>query len=211
MLRVGRVVGFVAAGCALIAVAGCDFGPAAVGLPPINAGSVGASAIKQYDKNSNGKLDGEELPLLPAVSGNLAKFDKNGDKAVDAAEITARVQSWLDAQVGLISFQCIVTLDGKNLEGATVEFIPEDCMGGSIEPASGSTSAQGMAVLSIAADKLPDDLKTAKVIRVGLYKIKVTHPSIQLPPKYNVATTLGQEVAPDTSAVGIITYALESK
>jgi hypothetical protein len=192
-----------------VAVAGCDGGPTAVAVPPINAAAVGAGAIKDYDKNGDGKLDATELDGLPACKGNMAKFDTDGDKALTAQEIQGRVQKWLDAGVGLISFQCIVTMDGKPLENATIELIPENCMGGSIEPCEGKTNSQGMAVISIAADKLPADLKTAKVVRCGLYKVKVIGAGV--PAKYNTATTLGQEIAPDTSAVGIINYALKSK
>lgn len=204
----GLWVGVAAIGL-LSTFAGCDTGPAPVALPPINAAAVGAAAIKDYDKNGDGKLDAAELDGLPACKGNLPKFDKNGDGALTADEIAARVQSWLDAGVGLISYQCIITLDGKPLEGATVELIPENCMGGSIEPAQGPTNAQGMAVLAIAKDKLPADLQNASVVRCGLYKVKVTGAGV--PAKYGAATILGQEVAPDTSAVGIITYALTSK
>lgn len=197
-----------------LAAMGCDSTPPPVPVPPINPSAVGAAAIKQYDKNGDGKLDGAELDSLPAVKSNLARYDKNGDKAVAADEIAARLQGLLDSQIGLMSFQCIVTLDGKPLEGATIELIPEDCMGGSVDPAKGTTGPpQGMAVLAIADDKLPEDMrgKNFKSVRVGLYKIKITHPTAALPAKYNTATTLGQDIAPDVIATGIITYALTSK
>jgi hypothetical protein len=40
---------------------------------------------------------------------------------------------------------------------------------------------------------LPENVRTMKLLQYGTYKVRITHPKIQLPAKYNTETTLGYE------------------
>ena len=141
--------GWLLAGMASAMLAGCEMGPAAVTAPPLDSASAAAGAMKAYDANSDGKLDAAELAKAPALQKHLADYDADKDGNLTAAEITTRIAAWNKSNIGLITVQAWVTLDGKPLEGAKVELIPEDFMGGAILPASGTTNSAGGAPLGI--------------------------------------------------------------
>lgn len=168
-------------------------GPTAVAPPSLDPSSAAATAMKSYDKNNDGKLDATELPNVPALKKHLADYDGDKDGNLTAAEITARISATRKMNVGLLPLRCTVTMDGKPLEGAKVDFVPEEFMGGAIQPASGMTDAQGMASMGMPLDKLPGGVRGAYA-HEGVYKVKISHPTIKIPPKYNEATTLGHEV-----------------
>jgi hypothetical protein len=49
-------------------------------------------------------------------------------------------------------------------------------------------------------------------MRLGVYKIEVTHPTIKIPEKYNTATTIGAEIASDDpEATRQVTFELSSR
>jgi hypothetical protein len=194
--------------------------PQRVEVPPYGPADIAAAAMKLYDANSDGVIAGEELQSAaslvdgdPTTIGDHPEtfIDKNADGKVTKNEIQARVQAWIDSKVGIMSFHCVVTLDGQPLEGAQVQFIPEKFMGQTIDEASGRTTADGVAVIAIDQAKLEDHLKGINGVRCGFYKVLITHPSMEIPAKYNTATTLGREVASDSAAVGNVVFKLESK
>jgi hypothetical protein len=118
--------------------------------------------------------------------------------------VQARVQQWLEQKVGIRSFQCVVKLDGRPLEGATVKFVPEPFMGGAVEEASGVTDAGGSAVLAIDDAKLPENLKGFRGMKPGFYMVQITHPDKSIPDRYNIATILGQEISSDLGSVNVV-------
>jgi hypothetical protein len=168
-----------------------------------------------YDKNSDGAIAGDELQAVPALIDHpdlpTKLIDKNGDDRVTSEEIQSRVQAWLDSKVGIMSFHCTVTLDGQPLEGAKVVFEPEAFHSGAINEATGITSAEGTAVLAVDEAKLPAHLKGISGMQTGFYKVRITHPSISLPAKYNTETTLGQEVSSDAVGSVNVNYDLKSR
>jgi len=91
----------------------------------------------------------------------------------------------------LTAIDCTVILDGGPLSGATVKFIPEAFLGSEINPAEGVTNGAGIASMSIAAAELPKELRRTAALRVGIYRVEVTHPMKKLPAKYNTESELG--------------------
>lgn len=178
-----------------ILAAGCG-GLSTVKPPDVNADSAAAAAIEAYDANGDGRLSGEELKKLPALT--LATADKDHDGQVSAEEIAARIRLWSEGETGLMSFYCTVTLDGGPLEGAQVTLDPEAFLGDAVKPASGTTRIDG-AILKIDPELLPPDQRTLRGVQPGLYKVRITHKNVTIPPRYNTATTLGQEVVPGTT------------
>jgi hypothetical protein len=188
--------------------------------PPISA-SAGADAVKKLDKNGDGGIDAEEAktgaPGLLEVNamsntGSKTRIDANGDGKVTADEITARVNKWAESKIGLTQFSIGFTLDGRPLEGADVKMIPEDWLGSEIKPGTGKTDANGRCTVTIAPQDLKPNEQTPTPLqgmRLGIYRIEVTAPN--LPAKYNTATELGIEIAPDDPDTGRKVFALTSQ
>jgi hypothetical protein len=88
--------------------------------------------------------------------------------------------------------------------------VPEECFGDSITPAAGEISGGGANVF-IDPNLLPPEEANLLGVQPGIYKVKVTHPSIDIPAKYNTETTLGQEVAQDTPDYETMTFDLSSR
>jgi hypothetical protein len=200
---------------AVVLATGCDKKPERVPVPSYNVAAITDGAMKQYDADGDGSVAGEELKKAGCLNdppGSPIKFiDKNSDGKVTKDEVQARVEQWLKSNVGIMSFNCSVHLDGKPLEGATVKLIPEPFMGGVVDEASGTTSADGFAVIGIDQAKLPENQKGITGVRSGFYKVEITHPSKSIPDRYNKATTLGQEIANDSTAAVNIKYDLKSR
>ena len=92
---------------------------------------------------------------------------------------------------GLTAITCSVTLDGSPLSGATVKFIPEKFLGDKIKTAEGITNGAGIASMSIPTEELPKELRRTAALRVGIYRVEITHPTKKIPPKYNTESELG--------------------
>lgn len=76
-----------------------------------------------------------------------------------------------------------------------------------IQPADGTTSDNGTALLAIDKSNLPADLQNLRGVQQGMYRVEITHPAVAIPAKYNSVTTLGVEVSFETGR-NIVTFAL---
>jgi hypothetical protein len=168
-----------------------------------------------YDKNGDGIISGDELVQAPGLKAAMPRLDTNGDKGVSAEEVTARVKAWQSMRTGLTSFAFMVTLDGSPLADASVTFEPEPFLGEEVKPASCVTSQSGTGGATIAKEDRPS-ATTPPGMYLGLYQVKVSkkvNGKEIIPAKYNEATILGQEVAPDVPDVGTnrVVYTLTSR
>ena len=50
-------------------------------------------------------------------------------------------------------------------------------------------------MLSIDPSHLPADAHNMQGVQQGLFSVEITHPTVTIPPKYNVETQLGKEVS----------------
>ncbi|MGI9458111.1 MAG: hypothetical protein ACR2NU_16220, partial [Aeoliella sp.] len=71
-------------------------------------------------------------------------------------------------------------------------------MGEGIKPASGVSGQNGLLLPSLAKENLPKDLQSFTGMHLGIYKVRVTHPSKKIDSKFNNDTTLGAIVGPTT-------------
>lgn len=181
-------------------VAGCSSRPAAIEPAYIDPGSASAQAMEQYDKNGDGALDEAELAAVPGIEKHKEKYDSDGDGRVSEKEIAGRLEVIEDQAVGIRSLRVVVQLDRRPLRGATVRFVPESYLGDALKVATGVTDTRGGTKVSVKMEDLPEALKQARMggIFAGTYRIEVTHAKIDVPSKYNVKTTLGEEIARDT-------------
>jgi len=79
---------------------------------------------------------------------------------------------------------------------------PESFLGDQLRPASGVTDKSGFAYLSMATEG--GSVPPFSGVQCGLYKVRITKLSGGkqiLPSKYNSATQLGLEVAPDAQCI----------
>jgi hypothetical protein len=176
----------------LLAAAGCSGSSAT--LPPAPSYSPEAmadAALQQFDTNHNGTIEGAELDACPALKGALADIDKNKDKALSRDELVERFTAYKNRGANAIGVGCVVKLNGQMLSGASVKFVPEECMKGSIRGGTGTSDASGNVKLVLdGGDYMPG-------LQCGLYKIVVSKSGPggeELPAKYNTQTTLGREV-----------------
>jgi hypothetical protein len=176
-------------------------------VDPVAASKV---ALEQYDKNGDGLLDMTELRACPALLRELRAYDESKDKKLSADEIGAQIRDMYGQGPGMTSLNCTVSLDGTALSGATVRFIPETFLGPEIKEANGVTNSTGTAALGISPDELPKELRRHHLMRVGIYRVEVTHPTKKIPPKYNTETELGFEFH-QTNHVQSPTFNLVSK
>jgi hypothetical protein len=151
------------------------------------------AAMEQYDKNGDGVLDETELKACPALRRELRAYDESKDKKLSADEIAAQIKDMYGQGPGMIALGCSVSLDGTALSGATVRFIPEPFLGPEIKEAKGVTNVNGTASMGIAPEELPKELRRHSLMRVGIYRVEITHPTKKIPPKYNTETELGFE------------------
>jgi hypothetical protein len=179
---------------ALVA-AGCSQQPSRVSAPNIDPDDTAAAALELYDSNHDGSLDKEELVKSPAVLQSLTVYDQNGDGKVGADEFAARLAELFGKRIGLTEVSSKVTYQGRPLKDAVVVFEPEPYLGEEVPEARGTTDANGIASMAIAAENLPENLRqrNRSLTKVGIYKVRITHPSMTLPDKYNTQTTLGYE------------------
>jgi hypothetical protein len=166
----------------------------------IDPSSASRQAIEQYDKNGDANLSDQELAAVPGIAKYKSLYDQDGDGQVSQDEIAQRIRLWSEQKLAYRALNVNVTVDGRPIEGATVEFIPEEYLGPNVKPATGTTDYNGQAGLAVAKGDLPPDLAKLPMALVtgGTYKVRITHPTIDLPARFNTNTTLGEEVASDT-------------
>lgn len=179
-------------------------------MPKIVPADAATKAIEAYDTDADGKLSKGELNSCPGILAALTLYDVDKDGAVSREEIENRLQAMSDAQVALTTLTCKVSLDGRPASGVTVRLVPEAYLGDQISPASGTTSQRGSTNLSVPKETLPANAQQFRGVNYGTYKVELTDLAGKLPAKYNTATTLGHEVAPDFGTP-YATFELRSK
>ncbi|MDB5307820.1 MAG: hypothetical protein JWO38_2022 [Gemmataceae bacterium] len=179
--------------CCAFAPAGCRGPNGPVSTPSYDADGMARDAIRLYDRNGNGTIDGTELDACPGLKP-VAAADK--DKALTRDELAERFRSYEKAGVGASGVACKIRLNGKPLDGANVSFVPEEFMQGRVKGAKGVSTADGLVQL-VGEGGAPG-------LACGVYKITVSHKTAdgteQIPPRYNAQTTLGWEVNNDPRA-----------
>jgi hypothetical protein len=172
---------------------GCSSSPARLEAPIVDPDAAGAKAVEQYDSNKDGSLGKGELSKCPGMLSVLPAYDADANGAVDATEITGRLKKLFKHGTGGTQLSCTVTRRGRPFAGAEVVFEPESYLGDHVMPAKGTTSNGGIAEMSIEPENLPERLRGFDVVHYGTFKVRITHPSVKLPAKYNTDTQLGYE------------------
>lgn len=175
----------------LVAFVGCLSSPTPPEMPSFDPAGSASAALEQYDANKDGKLDAKEMEKSAALAGAAAELDTSGDKSLDLAELTARLDSFAEGGVARKMFSAQLMMDGVPLADAEVKFVPEQFMLGAIAEGVGKSDAGGMVTITVPGVDPPG-------IAVGFYRIEVSKKDASgketLPAKFNTETTLGMEV-----------------
>jgi hypothetical protein len=159
------------------------------------------SLFQKYDRDHDAQLSAAELEAEPYMKGCLANSDADGNDQITPEELTDRLQKIFNGKLALMSVSCRVMNNGRLLSGATVYFVPLPELEDKLPAAGAITQDSGIGLLTLQPEDLPKNApKVQGLMRPGLYFVEVTHPTVKIPPKYNVKTTLGQEVIPETSS-----------
>jgi hypothetical protein len=181
-------------------LAGCSSQPSAI--KPVDIDPVDASrqAIELYDKTQDGALSDEELSAVPGIAKYKNLYDQDGNGTVSQDEVATRLGLWSEQGLGFRPLNVVVLVDGRPLPGASLEFVPEPYLGPNVKRATGLTDDSGMASLAVAVEDMPPELAELPIDGVmgGTFKVRVKHPTVKLPPRFNTETLLGEEIAFDT-------------
>ena len=191
-----------------VALAGCDASGGRVSPPPVKPQAMAQAALAQYDANSDQALSGEELARCPGLKSSLSLVDANQDGKLNADEIAARLKTFVDSRIGLVGLSARFTLDGRPLEGARVVLTPEKFIASAVQPASGTTTPEGVGFFQVSQD-LPG-------VQPGIYRLEVYQPAADgketIPTRYNAETILGVDAGVDGPDVNNrVHFALTSK
>jgi hypothetical protein len=180
--------------CAAVAVLpGCFGGPKGVAPPDWDPDGMADAAIELNDKNGDGILDEQELAAAPglkaAAEAEGGSADLNNDGKLTRDEIRDRIAYYEETATGyeIASMELHLGRQRNPLSGATVQLVPEPFLAGVLEEATATTRDDGFVLPTIPGLGFDG-------VRPGMYRIKVTHPSAQIPPKYNENTVLGIEL-----------------
>jgi hypothetical protein len=188
---------------AALSISSCTGGPARVLPPKIDPGGAASEAMELYDADGDGLLAGPELEKAPGLKAAIATLDTDKDGKVSADEIEARIEAWQATRIGVATIMCVLRMDGQPLVGADIAFEPESFLGEAIQPAIGTSDFAGAAYPRIPKEKRPmADMPGG--MQLGFYRIRVSklgNGKETIPAKYNTATTLGQQIAPDDPAI----------
>ena len=180
------------------ATVGCRYRLPALKPPKFDPEATAVAALEQYDTDSDGRISGGELKAAPSISFALDRIDSDGDDEVTTVELARMIQEkWIDAGGGVIRVKAVVTLNRRELDGATITFEPEDFLGNVIHAATGVTDANGFAAMSMAPEHMPHK-NVRSGVAPGLYLVRISKMVDDrelIPAKYNTETTLGVEVA----------------
>ncbi len=187
---------------------GCSGRPARIDAPTWNPEGMADQAIADLDRNGDGNLSKEELKAAPGLEYCARLIDEKGnsDGSLSRDEIAARIGLYREMKVALVPFDCTVTFNKLPLEGAKVRLVPEPFLGQILEPLESTSNKQGRVEFS--AEDIP-----MSVIPVGIYRVEITSPNVEIPAKYNTKTTLGVEVSAMTDPYhpGRVTFNLQKK
>jgi hypothetical protein len=164
-------------------IGGCGGGSGSGGASAIDSTDAAAQAIELYDKDGSGSLSEAELAASPGILALRQQYDTDGNQQISEDELEARLQSIYRAGTGWLTLTGQVVQGNRPLAGAKVRFVPEPFLDDALHPATGTTDSQGRVVPAVADELLPSDLKGLTVMRQGVYRVEVEHPSIKQPHK----------------------------
>lgn len=180
----------------LTSLFGCAKRPTAIPVLKLDPAEASREAMQLYDTDTSGAISKAEAAGCPGFLRSWQAIDKDGDGNLSQDELQQRFASWVDSPTRVVPLVCRVKLDGRPLAGAEIRFVPEPFMTAAVKEGTGVTSDKGTTMPNLQLDDAAEDLKNLSGVRLGMYRVQVTHPEKKIPEKYNSKSILGYEVAP---------------
>jgi hypothetical protein len=177
----------------ILALCGCSRTPDRFDAPSVDPPSAAVQAMELYDSNEDGALDNDELKKCPGLLLKKERYNADGNGSLSQSEIEEGINKLFGRGTGGTQLRCTVLYKGSPLAGAKVVMEPEPYIGEAVQTATGTTDGAGTTQLAIPAEFLPSHLHRVKAVHYGTFKVRITHPQIAIPPKYNSETELGYE------------------
>jgi len=181
-----------------VTITACNSGPARIPPVNVNVDAVLSELMSEFDTDRNGSLSRGELAAMPPLADCLSHCRRDSKDEISVEELAATLRRIFDPRTAVVSASCLVRCNGQPLSGANVKFVPLPVFKNKLSVGTGITDSDGYATIAAAPEDLPNAAPKIALITPGLYLVEVTHPSKQIPEKYNRQTVLGREVSTDT-------------
>jgi len=167
-------------------------------IPSYDPSRSAAQALKLYDTNGDGALEGPELKPCPSLQVALPKIDLDGNGKLTKEELATRITSYKNQELSAITLEALILSNGQPVPNAVVTLAPEEFLKESLKPARGTANQTGRAFLAT-------DGISAGGVQLGLYRVQVSLPGAAgeetIPAKFNAETTVGIEVSTDAPGI----------
>lgn len=190
---------------------GCSRGPGALHPPQVDAAAAADAAIAEFDRNSDGALSKDEWSASGALMAVAERYDQNSDGRLQVGEIRSGIEGWQENAIGPRPVPFTVHWNNRPLAGATVRLVPASFMQDVLPQATAETGGGGGGHLAMAEEDRPKNAPNMPLVQPGLYNVEITHPSIEIPAKYNAQTTLGIEITSSNPGPQGVLWSLSSK
>lgn len=181
--------------------AGCNRGLPAVRPPSIDIDAAAEGAMAEFDENGDGTLAKDEA--CAGIANAWDRYDLDEDGSVSVDELKERFRGWSEGNTGLMNLRAQVTYRRKPLTRARIEMIPYEFLGSNVLSSQGKTDRYGYSFLAIPKDSLPKSQQGTHGMQVGLYRVSITHPEIDIPERYNTSTELTVDLSPAEANTGV--------
>ena len=193
-------LGRLTVGCLLaLLLLGCSSKPARVRPPKFDVQQSADLIMAEFDSNGDGVLTKSEA--FAGIVSDWGTYDTDSDGKITVEEIARRFREWRDSDTGLMNIRCEVTWNGTPLTEAVVEMEPLPMLGDNFFSARGTTDRYGFAFVNV--EEAPASLAGTFGMQLGLYTVRITHPTVSIPEKYNTQTTLGVDLSPADANSGL--------
>lgn len=193
-------------------LSGCSDKPGRIQQADVDFKLVSEQLFEAYDQDGSQSLDLAEAQKLSAIGVRFNEYDSNADKAITRDEIEERLQTTVfDPRKAFMEVSCVIKNNSRILPGATVKFVPVSFLETWLPPARGESDNRGVVKPSIEAKDFPENApKLSGFMRPGIYRVEITHPSVQIPAKYNSESILTVEVSSSALATGSLMLQINS-
>ena len=175
---------------------GCNRQLPAIKPPKIDVVAAANGAIAEFDTDGDGAISKSEA--CTGMRESWPRYDRDEDGVATAEEIQERFSEWGKGS-GMINLPIDVSFRGRPLPDAKIAMTPFEFLGDHFKPATGKTDPYGSAFMEIPREHLPKHLQMAYGVQTGLYRIEITHPNVDLRPKYNTETELSVDLKSDSN------------
>jgi len=175
--------------------AGCSGAPGRVSVPNVDPDQAAKLALQELDQNGDSVLQSEELEACPPLVHAMKVYDADQDGKLTEDELVAGISRWASARTGAILLPFRAQLDGRPLAGAEVKLIPVSFLEDMIKPAQGTADERGAGVLELSPEDRPRNAPQMPLVPPGLYRVEITHPSTEIPARFNSQSEIGLETS----------------